>query len=245
MKNKITTIVIGAILTLGLTGTAQAITVDGNFGFAEWAGRYSSDDGVGSSGYVGPGYGGQAFDVEHLGLQFTPGGNLYFGLQTGFDFRGPVSYGGSLYYAGDFALNVDGDSFYEYAIDFSFTGSTPAFTLNEAATWQLPAYTAHSVASPYQLTTGTTKPATFTGAYGTTTTNVDGGLSHILEGSLNLSALTLYNGGPITLHWTMSCGNDYLNQTSAPTSVPEPGTLLLLGSGLVGLAWKMRRKKTS
>lgn len=244
MKNKIT-IIIGALLTLGLAGTAQAIDVDGTFGLAEWSGHYSSDDGVGSHGYVGPGYGGQAFDVELLGLQFTPGGNLYFGLQTGFDFRGPVSYGGSLYYAGDFALDVNGDSFYDYAIDFSFSGSTPAFTLYEAATWQLPDYTQHNVASPYQMATGTAVPATFTGAYGNMNTATYGGLSHILEGSVNMSALALYGGGPITLHWTMNCGNDYLNHTSTPTSVPEPGTLILLGSGLIGLAWTMRRKKIS
>lgn len=242
MKNKITIIIV-ALLTLGLAGSAQAINVNGTFGLAEWAGHYSSEDFVGSGGYVGPGYGGQAFDVEYLGLQFTPGGDLYFGLQTGFDFRGTVMYGGSDYFAGDFALNVDGDAFYEYAIDFSFSGNTPTFTLYEAATWQLPSYTAHNVASPYQLATanGPAKPATFTGAYG----SANGGLSHVLEGSINMSALTLYTGGPITLHWTMSCGNDYLNHTSTPTSVPEPGTLILLGSGLVGLAWTMRRKKTS
>ena len=244
MKNKIS-IIIGAIFTLGLAGAAQAVTVDGNFGLAEWAGHYSNDNGVGSGGYVGPGYGGQAFDVELLGLQFTPGGDLYFGLQTGFDFRGPVSYGGSNYYAGDFALNVDGDDFYEYAIDFSFTGSTPTFSLWDVSSWDDVAYTAHYVAQPYQLDTATPAAATFTGAYGNMNTSAYGGVSHMLEGSVNMSALTLYNGGPIALHWTMSCGNDYLNHTSEPTSVPEPGTLLLLGSGLVGLAWKMRRKKVS
>ncbi|GMR05389.1 MAG: hypothetical protein BMS9Abin24_202 [Thermodesulfobacteriota bacterium] len=244
MKNKIS-IIIGVILTLGFAGAAQAVTVDGNFGLAEWAGNYSNDDGVGTHGYVGPGYGGQAFDVELLGLEFTPGGELYFGLQTGFDFRDTVWYGGAPYHAGDFALDVNGDGFYDYAIDFSFTGDTPTFSLWDVSVWDDVAYTAYYVSQPFQKGTATPVAATFTGAYGSMDTSTYGGVSYTLEGSVNLSALALYSSGPITLHWTMSCGNDYLNHTSKPTSVPEPGTLLLLGSGLVGLAWKVRRKKTS
>ena len=42
----------------------------------------------------------------------------------------------------------------------------------------------------------------------------------------------------VGLHWTMKCGNDVV-EGAAP--VPEPATMLLLGSGLVGLAG-FRRK---
>ena len=42
----------------------------------------------------------------------------------------------------------------------------------------------------------------------------------------------------IGLHWTMQCGNDIV-EGAAP--VPEPSTLLLLGSGLAGL-WGVKRK---
>lgn len=41
-------------------------------------------------------------------------------------------------------------------------------------------------------------------------------------------------------HFTMECGNDLLVGNS--TTVPEPGTLLLLGVGLAGLAWRARRR---
>lgn len=246
MKNTMTkaSIILSAIIGLGFASTAEAISVDGNINTTEWAGHYAAEDDVGSSGYVGPGYGGQSFDVEYIGLKFTPGGQLYFGLQTGFDVINNVKYGGTWYYAGDFGLNVDADPFYEYAIDFTFTGTTPTYTLWQVSTWQDVKYTQHMAGTPYQKKIAAQVPGTFTGAYGTTTTNVDGGVSHILEGSLNMADLTLYSGGPVTLHWTMNCGNDYLNHTATPEPVPEPSTLVLLGAGILGLsAWRLRKKK--
>jgi hypothetical protein len=51
-----------------------------------------------------------------------------------------------------------------------------------------------------------------------------------------------YNGEDIQIHWgTATCANDIV-QGDANVPVPEPATMLLLGSGLIGLAGIGRKK---
>jgi hypothetical protein len=54
-----------------------------------------------------------------------------------------------------------------------------------------------------------------------------------------------YDFGPVSeygFHWTMTCGNDVI-EGGAP--VPEPATMLLFGSGLIGLAALGRKRLAS
>ena len=53
---------------------------------------------------------------------------------------------------------------------------------------------------------------------------------------LNLNDLSM------DVHWTMSCGNDNING-SQQISVPEPGALILLATGLLGLVGIRRVKR--
>jgi len=138
---KHTVYVLALLFSITLATTSFAVNIDGVFDEAgEWAGYHASEDGVGTGGFVGPGWGGQDFDVEYLGLKVT-GNTVYFGLQTGFDLNdGEVVYGGATYYAGDIAINVDGDSFFEYAIDFSVSSGVPSFSLYQVDSWVDPTF---------------------------------------------------------------------------------------------------------
>ncbi len=214
---------------------ASSIVIDGDYNAVEWSGSEANGDGT-----LAPGGGGQAFDVEYLGMKLT-GDTLYFGLQTGFD----LVNGAQGFRPGDIALDTNNDGTYDYAIDFSINGSDQVtFSLYENPEWVTGPYPQHGIASPFE-TTGGDLLASFGGGFGShyydLDRNVDGGISYVLEGALDLSLLS-YAGGPVGIHWAMGCENDYLNYTADQAPVSEPATMFLMGSGLLGLAALGRRR---
>ena len=127
---------------------------------------------------------------------------------------------------GDIAIDVDEDGTYEYGIDVD-TG-----LLYGNVTWQNAIY--FPEANPWAIESGT-EIGSVSLAYS------DEQNSHyIIETAIPLSYLGLSAGDHFTIHWTMECGNDYLNLNA--TVVPEPATLLLLGTGLIALGISRKRK---
>ncbi len=72
--------------------------------------------------------------------------------------------------------------------------------------------------------------------YGTSSDDFDDYLSL----SFSLADLGISTGQELGFHWTMTCGNDVIE--GALTPVPEPATMLLFGTGIIGLAGFVRRR---
>lgn len=217
----------------------------------------TSEDQEGNFNYVNPGYGGQAFDAEHL-LYKIDGSVLSIGLQTGFDvIDSHQLYSGVNYWAGDLALSFDGvtlgdDSSYEYAIDFgkdqcgwSQRGNANCGTNNvqnlnngeglyRVTSWNNDVYKGHHVSDPFAM-------ATYSAAYQLDSNEAGKvGTSYFRQVSIDLNDIGMNNITGFDAHWTMSCGNDAID-ASASVSVPEPSSIALLALGIVGLGVLRKR----
>lgn len=198
----------------------------------------------------------QNFDAEFLGI-FIDNNKLYVGLQTGFDLADGKDYRGGHYSPGDIALDFGADGSYEAGFRFDFNNndeltSARFFSLTGTEDWLQPSVGSHGVASPYKLDGDPDSFVELIGAdYAYTHKKFNSNYhEYTLEAAVNLSDLTAKLGtvfteqNKVNVHWTMSCGNDYLDVTTAYTPnpggggsnpVPEPSTFILFGIGLLGI----------
>jgi hypothetical protein len=193
----------------------------------------------GDDGYLDPGYGGDEYDIE-AAYMATDAQYLYLAVVTGFPITGRADEG-DFYEPGDLALDLGGDGQYDFAVDVSAGGALRSGDL----TWETPLRRGHV---PWGGVSG------FLRASSWNESSAIEGFSYAewqdryaIEAIVNLDDV-----GPADsygLHWTMGCGNDYVNvlhPTEGPVNpVPEPASLILFGTGL-GIAgaysrWRRRR----
>ncbi|MFN3593177.1 MAG: PEP-CTERM sorting domain-containing protein [Thiobacillaceae bacterium] len=258
-------------ISLGISQSwALAITVDGSL--TDWGINpstwlpsdphihYKIEDQTGNANaYLGPGWGGQAYDAEAM-YALIQGNRLYVAMATGHDPRTLHKPSANSYGAGDFFIDFGKNGSYEVAININHklpTGFEGTFV--EGGVYKVlsyavglfqetdPEYPVSPVWRPAYLTSGTLLGMASL-AYTTTPTTGWGQWTadrhYFYEFSVGLDLLRTvgWDGNPFNIHWTMNCANDAIwIDPPGPNDVPAPGTLALLPLGLLGLAVLRRR----
>ena len=109
------------------------------------------------------------------------------------------------------------------------------------SSWNTDVYSGHSVASPFAIDGGDLVSSVWENNAGSGI--VGGELSYWRTVSFDISTLGIMDGDSLDVHWTMNCGNDFINGSTTLTSVSEPGILGLMMMSLFGMGWAGRRRK--
>ncbi len=248
--------------TPGVAGT--------NLGTTFFFAKEDQNDNWGDSGYLGPNYGGQNYDVEFMGLAFS-GDKVYITIVTGQrpdngfmryspgDIRivakdtknGPVrsvfgiEVGGGLGGATGLGELTEGGAGSTYTLNSSgyTVGYTDTVSRTVGSVWQDANWLLDPIAPGTEVQLKNDGSGLNVGeADFVYTRNGDATAQHaVIELALNRS---IFDGaGALDIYWAPSCGNDVLEiNDDLPAQVPEPGTLAALGIGFLAIRLARRRR---
>lgn len=238
-----------------LAGSAMAgpfgdeITIyDGKGSGTGWAGE--QEDQETEPGMVGS----QVWDLEGFFLQGTTltmvGGYNFVAGQGGYSsgdifISTDLDYGDATVYA-DGYHDVQSNYGYEYVLDMNFSAMTyNVYALQPDDTIVTTYFHQNNISNPWTYKSGgeavsgyQDKAFSYYGAGLTDSAvgDIEGGNHYAV--SVDLGFLGI-DPGLFVSHFTMQCGNDNL---MGQNPVPEPATMLLFGTGLIGMAAFGRRK---
>lgn len=230
---------------------------------------FVAEDSVGGSGYVGPGYGGQPYDLEALYVQRDGTQLTITGISGASLAAMPVGSSGACssssacytFPIGDFFIGTGSTSAFNPLMGIEVTGQHYLMHATQGTTigWDSPL----AAGSIVGVTPGT--PGNQSGyELGLAAWNYVGAPSQLaasgwslqpgaatvswemlnghaaFQASMDVSSLGSLASSDFIVHWGELCGNDFLRTSS---SVPEPASLSLFGLGLAGLAAARRRKR--
>ena len=186
---------------------------------------------------VGDKIGGIGFEAYGIDVNLSNPSQITFSLFTNYP-QGGITVGSWATFSGDLAIDLPGGTSYEYGIALTNHNGIIAGNLYNVSNWNLSNFYAPSGYGYNQNQIVTIGAGTDIGDAAVSWSSIGSNPIYRIDVTI---AKNLIPADIIGLHWPVAtCANDYVD---GPTSVPEPATMLLFGSGLIGLAGIGRKFK--